>query len=114
MKKLNRRAKGNIAVVTSMVVILIAYFIWVRNYQIKFYRSIINSVLVDSSDWQKRSIDFYLKDGSIINFVVPIGNKIQIGDSISKPANTTVFEVYRKNDSGNYHLFRKYDDNEAN
>jgi len=109
VKKLNKRAKGNIAVIIFMVVILITYFIWVRTYHVNFYQSMINSIVIDSSDWQKRSIDFYLRDGSIINFVVPVEDKMKIGDSVSKPANSTFFEVYRKNDSGVYYLFKQYD-----
>lgn len=62
----------------------------------EFYHMRINSIIVESSDWQKRSIDFYLANGVTINLLVSEADVIQLGDSIYKPSGTYIYGVYRK------------------
>ena len=78
----------------------------------EFYKTTITAVVVSSSDWQKRSINFYLDNGVQLNFLAPAEGKIKIGDSIYKPANTFLYNVYRKDVSGKKNLVSKYDYNE--
>jgi len=113
MKKLSKRAKANIAVIVCMVIFWASWALYANRESEKFYKASIRSVVIDSNDWWKRSIKFILADGNYVYFIFPVGDKIQIGDSVFKPANTNVFEVYRKNDSGVYYFFRKYDDAHA-
>lgn len=75
----------------------------------KFYEANINSIVVERSDWQKRSIDFYLDNKMTLNFLAPVEGKIMVGDSIKKMPNTYSYSVYRKDLHGNYKLFATYD-----
>lgn len=79
-----------------------------------FYKKTINLKVVSSNDWQLRSIDFYLSDNTRINFTQPIGDKFKIGDSVSKPANSYMFKVYRKNETGEYEFFKEYNYEDSN
>ena len=74
----------------------------------KFYKSEIASVVIDRSDWKKRSIDFYLADGIKLNFLSPAGEKIAIGDSVYKSKNTFIYSVYRTGGTGQYELIANY------
>lgn len=85
-------------------------FLFVREDRLtkEFYEMKINSLVTKSSDWQKRSIDFYLANGVVLNFVVPIEDKLKLGDSISKKSNTYLYKVYRKDTEDVYVYFTEY------
>ena len=76
----------------------------------KFYRNNIQSIIIDSSDWQKRTVEYYIKGGFQVDAVVGLGINcdMHLGDSISKEANTDSFYIYRKNEYGQYELKHKY------
>lgn len=74
----------------------------------KFKESSINEKIIDSSNWPKRSTFYYLKDGLSIELSVLDSLHLKIGDSISKEANTTKFNVYRKNKEDKYEFYKSY------
>lgn len=79
----------------------------------EFYNVEINSLVVRKSDWQKRSIDFYLDNGMILNLRAPDQGRLRTGDLIKKPKNTYVYNIYRRNSEGRYEIveIRDYRDN---
>jgi len=74
----------------------------------QFYKNEINSIIIKSSNWQVRTTEFYLKDGFQIHSSFN-SLDLQIGDSIVKKANTTVYDVYRKDYNRIYVFLKKYD-----
>jgi hypothetical protein len=107
--KMSRRKKVNFIIVTLLILLLTGWIIYGEQNRKYFYESQINSLVVSSSDSQKRSIDFYLADGTCINFMAPSGSKLLIGDSISKERDTMIFRVYRKGLNGEFHFYHEYD-----
>ncbi|MFZ4456409.1 MAG: hypothetical protein ACOYOT_09325 [Bacteroidales bacterium] len=95
-----------------LVFVLIIGYLYINSSIItgKFYRNDIQSIIVDSSDWQKRTIEYYTKDGYQVDAVIGLGINcdIHVGDSISKQANTDSFCIYRKNKTGKYELNHRY------
>ncbi|WP_430614145.1 hypothetical protein [Flavobacterium sp. JP2137] len=94
------------------LMILIGIFIYFyfigKDNRTKFYESKINEKVIDSSDWQKRTIEYYLENGLSINITVLDSIDLKVGDSISKKTNTNEFKTYRKNTLGNYEYYNKY------
>lgn len=94
------------------LMILIGIFIYFyfigKDNRTKFYESKINEKVIDSSDWQKRTIEYYLENGLSINITVLDSIDLKVGDSISKKTNTNEFKIYRKNTLGNYEYYNKY------
>jgi len=76
-----------------------------------FYKNQIHSNIIRYSDWQIRTTEFYLNKGLRISSAY---NKLdlQIGDSISKDANTYIYYVYRKNSLGKFIFHARYDYNQ--
>jgi hypothetical protein len=66
--------------------------------------------VVSSSDWKKRSIDYYLEQSPKISIVLPHKNKILIGDSIYKDANSFKYFVFRKNSKKQFVFLHQIDD----
>jgi hypothetical protein len=67
----------------------------------RFYNNKINSLIINSNNWQIRTTEFYLENGLVIYSLL---NKLdlQIGDSIVKLPKTYIYEVYRKDFNGAY------------
>ena len=93
--------------------ILIGSFIYLslraQREEKNFYKKEIASLIVRYSDWQKRSVDFYLADGTRLNFFNPAEDRIAVGDSIYKSRNTFQYMVFRKKAHGKYQLVAIYD-----
>jgi hypothetical protein len=68
----------------------------------------IFSKVVKSNSYYGRSVEFHLEDGVKLYFMPPINDKIMIGDSIRKDANTYVYDVYRKQPNGEYKYWTTY------
>jgi hypothetical protein len=98
----------NILVVILIITLFLIWFTWGYFNTVRFNKSVIHSIVIDSSDWQKRSIDYYLKDGNEVNVLNPVNGKIIVGDSISKPTNSCIYRVYRKNNDNIYVFNREY------
>ncbi|TXF79044.1 hypothetical protein [Chryseobacterium sp.] len=74
----------------------------------KFKESSINEKIIDSSNWPKRSTFYYLQHGLSVEQSVLDSLHLKIDDSISKEANTTEFNVYRKSKEGKYEFYKRY------
>lgn len=72
------------------------------------YTKPIFSKVVKSNSYYGRSVEFHLEDGVKLYFMPPINDKIMIGDSIRKDANTYIYDVYRKQSNGEYKFWTTY------
>lgn len=71
----------------------------------EFYKSKISSIIKSSKSFYGRSIEFQLENRSSI-FLPSNSQKMFIkGDSVFKNNNTYLYNVYRKNENGNYSFF---------
>jgi hypothetical protein len=73
-----------------------------------FYRQGFSSVVVKKDVFQGRSFEFLLKNGLIVHFGLSSVNMIEVGDSIRKDANTYIYDVYRKDENGEYKFWVTY------
>lgn len=80
----------------------------------KFYNSQIKSIAITQNDWLVHAKTFYLADGNSIDFFLPVDDKFKLYDSVYKPSDTYIYSVYRKNSSGAYEFFRKYNYEDSN
>ncbi|HTO16582.1 MAG TPA: hypothetical protein VLZ83_12485 [Edaphocola sp.] len=94
---------------------ILGVVVWFIYYQIKgnemgkeFYKDTISSYVIKFNSFYGRSVEFHLEDGKRLYFMPPINDKIIIGDSIRKDANTYVYDVYRKQPSGEYKFWTTY------
>ncbi|WP_162903457.1 hypothetical protein [Taibaiella koreensis] len=102
--KILSKSRPYIAAVTA-VAVLMFWIISMRTAGIKnndaFYRQSFSTLVVNSKSFYRRSIEFQLGNGLKIYFM-PSDQKIAVGDSIQKEANTNKYSVYRKNVNGVY------------
>lgn len=88
---------------------LCGYFYFTGKYnRTKFYERSINEKVIDSSDWQKRTIEYYLENGLSINITVLDRIDLKVGDSIVKESETNQFKAYRKESNGTYNFYKSY------
>lgn len=73
----------------------------------KFYDNTINEKIIDSSDYQKRVIEYILESGIRINISVLDSVDLKVGDSISKEAFSYKFDIFRK-ENKEYIFYRNY------
>lgn len=87
------------------------YFYFVgKNNNDKLYKSKINSLIVKRNNWQVRATEFYLSNGLFLDSTYQNNHDLRIGDSIVKEANSSFYNVYRKNGpSGNYYFLIQYE-----
>ncbi|MDW7690207.1 hypothetical protein R9C00_24415 [Flammeovirgaceae bacterium SG7u.111] len=90
--------KAPIVLNTLAGLIVLIGIIWFIRYQIEardstqlFYRQKTSSYIISSTSYFGRSEEFQLDNGATVYFLYPVGNKIAIGDSISKEENTYFF-----------------------
>lgn len=70
-----------------------------------FFENAISSVVIKSSSFYGRGQEFHLHNDVRLFFLPPIGDKIMIGDSIDKDANTYIYKVFRKDTNGEYRFW---------
>jgi len=66
-----------------------------------FYIAKTNARIIDSSDWKVRTIDYILKDGLQLSAPAHPSEsqiRINVGDSITKEANSWNFKVFKKSE----------------
>ncbi len=114
LKNMNKGKIINIITISISLLCLIAYIIYVNIYYKHFNETKINSVVIKSDDWMKNAMIFDFADGNSVSFHAPWGYKMLIGDSVSKPAGSSIFKVYRKDNNDIYVLYKEYDNNEDN
>ena len=93
----------------SVIFFSFRYIIQHKKHLEKLYKIEINSKVVKTDDSNKRSNEYTLSDGNYLYLLAPWGDKILIGDSISKAAGTFMYSVYRKNEVGNFAFVSVYD-----
>lgn len=73
-----------------------------------YYLSDLNSkiITIEGNISGGRSYDYITKKGIIITLMN--SDTLYVGDSIVKEKNNWVFELYRKNENGNYKFIRTY------
>ncbi|MBA9074322.1 hypothetical protein GGR22_002489 [Flavobacterium gossypii] len=78
----------------------------------KFYKSKVNSLIVERNNWQVRATAFYLSNGLKIDSSSLAEFDLKLGDSIVKQKNTHLFKVYRRENSREgYYFLSEYDNN---
>lgn len=96
-----------------IIIGIVIFFEWKSSDERKvFYVSGINShITKKNNNWSGgRSYDYLT--GNNITITLLNKNSLEIGDSISKIANTNHFKVYRKNRFGKYEFYKDYDIND--
>lgn len=77
-------------------------------YKKKFLNEEISAIVIKSNSYYGRSEEFHLANGLKLYFLLPVDNKIMIGDSIRKEPNTYFYDVYRKSTTGEYKFLATY------
>ena len=108
MNKISKEKIINIVLVSVTFLSALFYELNAIRYTKHFFATSIHSKVVKSNGWTGRSLEFIFEDNNSVDIVNPINDKMMIGDSISKSANTNVFCVYRKNENGYYYFFKEY------
>ncbi|QFG52659.1 hypothetical protein [Chryseobacterium sp.] len=98
----------NILILLSPILIFSIFGVIGSKNRKKFYEAEINSSILDSNNWQKRTTEYFLKDKIQINISVLDSVKIKVGDSISKPAKDWNYKIYRKGSDKRYHFYKNY------
>ena len=109
MKSLERRTLGNVFTLIIAAAFIAAWAIWANQSNSRFRKHEIESLIIKSDDWWKRSIQFELDDGYSFYVQKPIDSNFQVGDSIYKPANSTTLNVYRNSANAEFQLLFCYD-----
>jgi hypothetical protein len=74
----------------------------------KFIKTESHSKIIDSFKWDPTHFEFTLENN--IKLTVVLGDfDLQYGDSIVKSANTPIFDVYKRDYTGKYFFFKRYD-----
>ncbi len=73
----------------------------------EFYKQGFSTIVVSSNRYLNKSTEFHLKNGLKVYMMLPLDDKIIIGDSIQKQPNTFFYKVFRKNEY-KYYLFGIY------
>lgn len=94
--------------IAVIVLILTYYGVVGEKNRKKFYKNSISETIIDSSDYQKRVIEYILKSGVRINISVLDSADLKVGDSISKEAFSYKFDIFRKK-NGKYSFYKNYE-----
>ncbi len=103
------------AFLIGFTILFVSYHLY-KSWRLRkeFYEAEIHSTIIESEPYYERSVTFFLKDGNSITFRASENSKILIGDSISKPRNTSIYQLFRKDDTGSYYYLKSYDDEKSN
>ena len=71
----------------------------------RFYNSKIEAKIIDSSNWQKRTCEYYLPNDLEIHITILDTFKLFVGDSISKEQKSWKYKVFRKRKQEHKFLF---------
>ena len=106
---MNKKNIMNIIIISIPLLSCIVFTITGMIYKKHFYQTKINSVVIKSDDWMVSSIKFIFSDDNFVYLLAPWGNKMLIGDSVSKPSRSNIYKVYRKDNNGVYIFFGEHD-----
>lgn len=74
----------------------------------KFYKTKINSTIINSSDLEKKVVEYCLQNGLEIDVSVVEDTNIKVGDSISKDKESWEYKVYKKNTGNTFEFYKTY------
>ncbi|MGP1501714.1 MAG: hypothetical protein ACTTJM_08045 [Bergeyella cardium] len=75
-----------------------------------FVDNAVNTKIIRVYNYANKSLQFYYTDRYCITTSSTSGDTLIIGDSISKKANSPIFNIYRKNkDNGKYKFHKHYE-----
>ena len=98
--------------VLGFTVLLLTYSIYydLRNKNIhdEFISTACHSKIIDSYEWKGDQFELTLEN-KIIMFSTSYSFGLHVGDSIVKQANTSWFEVYRKDYTDKYVFYKRFD-----
>lgn len=73
-----------------------------------FYKNPIQTKIIKIRNYENKSLQFYYTNQYCITTTDTKNDTLQIGDSISKKANTGKFSIYRKDNFGKYKFYKNY------
>lgn len=73
-----------------------------------FYQNNIQTKIIRVYNYENKSLQFYYTKDYCITTTDTKNDTLQVGDSISKEANTVKFSVYRKNRKDKYEFYKSY------
>jgi hypothetical protein len=77
----------------------------------KFIETEFHSKIIDSFKWRPRINEFTLENKT--KLISSLDDyDLQIGDSIVKSENTTIYDVYKKDFTGKFIFYKRYDYND--
>ncbi len=71
-----------------------------------FFEKKVNSRIIDVENYYDKLLKFYYENGKSFSSR-DINDTLRIGDSISKPANTFTFSVYRQKEDSSFFLYKQ-------
>lgn len=90
--------------------IFIYFYLVGKNNNDTFFESKVNSLIVKRNNWQVRATEFYLSNGLFLDSTHRNNLDLRIDDSIAKEANSSFYNVYRKNSlNGRYYFLVQYE-----
>lgn len=84
----------NVLVIILILSRIIYHIFIARENKINFYKKEIHSVIIKAQD-QGRSMDYYLRDGTCLNFIHYYDDKFKVSDSINKDSNSNILHVFK-------------------
>ena len=74
----------------------------------KFYKAKINSTIINSTDLEKKVVEYYLPNDLEIDVSVVEDINMKVGDSISKDKESWEYKVYKKNTANTFTFYKTY------
>ncbi len=101
--------------IISIIVFMVYNYITFGDEKGKFYQSSISGVVVEKSrTWQTGRTNTYLMyNGLSLELSFDKASQLSVGDSLYKENNTYIYDVYRKNNYGQYEHRGTYNFNEV-
>jgi hypothetical protein len=110
ISKIPALLKVAIAIVPSLLVS--AYFVFQHYSGLKnstrFYKESFSSKVVRNEEFEGRSMMYTLDNGLEIFLGLSDSTNLSIGDSVIKPSNTFIFDVYRIDKNDKYQFLNRY------
>lgn len=73
-----------------------------------FYRNNVQAKIIRVYNYENKSLQFYYSDDYCITTTDTKNDTLQVGDSISKNANTGEFNIFKKDSFGKYKFYKSY------
>lgn len=73
-----------------------------------FYKNNVQAKIIKIYNYENKSLQFYYSNDYCITTTDTKNDTLQIGDSISKNADTEDFRIFRKDRLGRYNFYKSY------